>query len=401
MTINLPRFKNVNTGELVYVNLPEPSNTWTGNFQDIYPTQCPMPANCSGFVPDAFQGCLPKQISIRDDIFDDDEATDTSSNLDPNATYLTIQDTYSTDTYYNIALKKSDFLNNSQTQFLKVVLMDRQAQPEPSPDPTPDIKTYTVTFVVDSDKGNATGILEQVVEEGGAAVAPEVESTAGWIFDGWDKDFSNIVENTTVTAQFSADITYYTVAFVVDTEKATYTGDLVKQVAEGGTAIAPRVTAKSGWTFTGWDKPLGNITEDTTITAQFTAVVQPEYFYWGYRLNTDGDALDIDNLESNDVLNEMHKQQGTSFPSSFSYEYPEGTKQIFLLAPHGQWNKRIVAKDVNQGTYAFENEDLAYQNKVQVVGRDGTTMINYDLWCYLPRRAFTAPVALTFTWINN
>jgi hypothetical protein len=71
------------------------------------------------------------------------------------------------------------------------------------------------------------------------------------------------------------------------------------------------VRANTNWNFVGWDKDFSNITEDTTVTAQFTEVAQSEYFYWGYRLTTDGDALDIDNLTSNDVLNGMHKQRGT------------------------------------------------------------------------------------------
>ena len=47
------------------------------------------------------------------------------------------------------------------------------------------------------------GELVQSVIEGAAAVAPEVSGERGWLFDGWDADFSAVCSNMTVVAQWS------------------------------------------------------------------------------------------------------------------------------------------------------------------------------------------------------
>lgn len=59
--------------------------------------------------------------------------------------------------------------------------------------------TYTVTFV----DGVTEKVLSTVtVESGEAATAPEVEAHDGYYFLGWDKDFSAVTEDLTVTAIF-------------------------------------------------------------------------------------------------------------------------------------------------------------------------------------------------------
>lgn len=62
------------------------------------------------------------------------------------------------------------------------------------------IPTYTVTFV-DYD---GTVLKTQTVEEGNSATAPTDPVRSGYTFIGWDKSFSNITSNLTVTAQYTA-----------------------------------------------------------------------------------------------------------------------------------------------------------------------------------------------------
>lgn len=64
----------------------------------------------------------------------------------------------------------------------------------------------------------------------------------------------------------------YTVNFVIDSTKATYTGSLKQEVEEGKAATAPTVKAKDGWKFTGWNKSFAKITANLTVTANFEAV---------------------------------------------------------------------------------------------------------------------------------
>jgi len=58
--------------------------------------------------------------------------------------------------------------------------------------------TYTVTFA----DGQGKTLKTEKVESGKAATAPENPKREGYIFKGWDKDFSEVHEDLTVTAQW-------------------------------------------------------------------------------------------------------------------------------------------------------------------------------------------------------
>ena len=61
-----------------------------------------------------------------------------------------------------------------------------------------EAKTFTVTFV----DGQGNKLLVETVESGDAATAPEKPTREGYAFDGWDKDFSKVTADMTVTAKW-------------------------------------------------------------------------------------------------------------------------------------------------------------------------------------------------------
>ena len=74
---------------------------------------------------------------------------------------------------------------------------------EPDPDPV----YYTVNFVVDAEKGTATGELSQRVESGKSAVEPTVIANDGWEFVRWDTtSFKKVTSDLTVTAIFAQPV---------------------------------------------------------------------------------------------------------------------------------------------------------------------------------------------------
>lgn len=86
-----------------------------------------------------------------------------------------------------------------------------------------------------------------------------------WIFDGWDEDYI-IVEDQDIEFNGHWTFTSYMrkVTFMDDTGKVIET----KEVKIGESVIPPTPT-KTGYVFKEWDKPLNNITENTTIRAIF------------------------------------------------------------------------------------------------------------------------------------
>ncbi|NLZ27586.1 MAG: hypothetical protein GX887_01300, partial [Firmicutes bacterium] len=119
--------------------------------------------------------------------------------------------------------------------------------------------SYTVTFL-DHD---GTVLKTETVRQGGSATAPVVPGREGYNFAGWDKSFTYVTNDLTVTATYS--IKTYTVAFV------DHDGTVLKEeeVDHGGNATAPAAPEREGYTFTGWDKSFTNVTNDLTVTATY------------------------------------------------------------------------------------------------------------------------------------
>lgn len=114
---------------------------------------------------------------------------------------------------------------------------------------------HTVTIVI----GDRTSSI--TVEHGQAAPLPVDVNVEGYVFRGWDKDYSSIVSDITITAILER-VQTHTVTFVVGND--TYP----VQVEHGGSALPPYIPSRDTG-FVGWDKSLGNIISDTTITAVF------------------------------------------------------------------------------------------------------------------------------------
>ncbi len=125
--------------------------------------------------------------------------------------------------------------------------------------------SHTVTVIIGS---NTT---TQTVKDGEAANIPATITLEGYTFKGWDKDFSKVTSDMTVTAilePMSCNVT-----FIVDGVKYFTT------VSYGGTAAAPVTPGSNsqGQSFAGWDKSLSNITGDTTITAIYETPSKKTY----------------------------------------------------------------------------------------------------------------------------
>lgn len=125
--------------------------------------------------------------------------------------------------------------------------------------------SFTVTFV----DWDGVIISTQLVESGQPAVAPEAGTREGYTFTGWDKDFSAVTENLTITALYSK-ITYI-VTFV------DWSGSVIaaRTVDYKTAAQPPDAPKREGYFFLGWDSDFSSVTDNITVTAlyDFMAVV--------------------------------------------------------------------------------------------------------------------------------
>ena len=118
---------------------------------------------------------------------------------------------------------------------------------------------HSVTFV-DYD---GTVLSAQSVAHGSAAAEPTAPEREGYAFIGWDKDFSNVTEDMTVTAQYSANS--YSITYTINGE------EYIAQTYEFGAAVsAPEYTVPEGHTFSGWDIPETMPAENLVLDAALT-----------------------------------------------------------------------------------------------------------------------------------
>lgn len=121
-----------------------------------------------------------------------------------------------------------------------------------------------VTFV---DTISGKNIDTQKVTYGHSATAPVNPSQNGYTFIKWDKSFSNLTEDTTVSTVYEAN--EYTVKFVDGMTGKVYKTEKVKF---NTAATAPELTAISvpnGYEFKCWDKDFSAIQGDTTVSTVY------------------------------------------------------------------------------------------------------------------------------------
>ncbi len=100
-----------------------------------------------------------------------------------------------------------------------------------------------VTFV----DWNGNTLKSQVVKYGGNAKAPMAPSRQGYTFQGWDKGFTNVKTDLTVTANYS--INKYDVIFVGKDNQVLSS----QYIAYGSAATAPTPPTVANYSFVKWD----------------------------------------------------------------------------------------------------------------------------------------------------
>ena len=206
----------------------------------------------------------------------------------------------------------------------------------------PDTTYYTITFM------DWNGIVlqssqvpegEMPVYNGTTPTKPEDDNYT-YTFSGWLPTIVAATANVTYIAQYTATkkAVYYTVTFM-DWDGTEL---LVEQVEEGHDAVGPATNpTREGYIFTGWSKPITNITANLIVIAQYEIIPQPVYYTIRF-LNYDGAVL-----QSSQVLEgEMPTYTGAT---------PTKPEDDIYTYEFSGWSPTIVAATVDADyTAVFE-----------------------------------------------
>ncbi len=178
---------------------------------------------------------------------------------------------------------------------------------------------YTIQFLnYDGTILQSSQVLEgEMPTYTGATPTHPEDAQFTYEFSGWLPTIVAATANATYIAQFNAikKTVYYTVTFL-DWDGTEL---LVETVEEGHDAQGPATNpTREGYIFTGWSKPITNITANLIVIAQYELIPQPVYYTIRF-LNYDGAVL-----QSSQVLEgEMPTYNGATptKPEDDNYTY--------------------------------------------------------------------------------
>jgi len=121
------------------------------------------------------------------------------------------------------------------------------------------IKTYTVKFY---NYSGGTLLSTQTIDYGNDATAPTQPTRTGYSWEGWDKAYTNITQDTNIYGTW--EINKYTVKFY-DYVGGSTTPLKTQLVPYQSNATPPTNPTRQGYIFKGWSGTYTNITQDTNI----------------------------------------------------------------------------------------------------------------------------------------
>lgn len=123
------------------------------------------------------------------------------------------------------------------------------------------------TIVATFEDWNGTVLKQKTIARGGYVFAPQDPERDGCTFLGWDPAvFTDLMVDTTFTAQYSSGIVTHTVSFF-DWDGTQLGED--QEVVHGEAATAPADPVREDYIFIGWDAAFDSVTEDLSVHASY------------------------------------------------------------------------------------------------------------------------------------
>jgi uncharacterized repeat protein (TIGR02543 family) len=200
----------------------------------------------------------------------------------------------------------------------------------------------------------------QTVVSGRPATAPADPVRKGYLFSGWDTDFSKVTSDLTVKALWtkkSQEEGKYTVVFVL-----RFGNDpVVQTVGKGESATAPDIPTVEGFTFKDWDKEFANVTANLTITAQWKRNTAGNehtvVFVDGYGVN----PILIQRVKDGQSANppEDPTREGYIF-EGWDTDFTYVTEDLTVIA---QWKEKTIS--IKNAKVVLSATAFAYNGKVR------------------------------------
>jgi len=150
---------------------------------------------------------------------------------------------------------------------------------------------YTITWVMDDGETIDTTTLAYGVVPTHDDITKEATSEFIYRFIGWDPEIVSVTEDTSYTAQFESIVREYIITWVNGDGVELYSEELEYGIAPQFSGLTPTKTSTQQYTyiFNGtWYPEIVSVTEDTTYTAQFDAILNEYTIYW-----LDGDGVEL------------------------------------------------------------------------------------------------------------
>ncbi|MFA5748704.1 MAG: family 10 glycosylhydrolase [Bacilli bacterium] len=139
-------------------------------------------------------------------------------------------------------------------------------------------------------------VKTESVIEGNSATSPTLDEINGFIFKGWDQEFSNIESDLIIRPLYEE--LKFSVKFY------SFNDELIKNetVKYGEDALAPKVEEIEGYLFKGWDTEFTNVKEDKIVKPLYEEIVEEESIYSITFKDIDGNVIEVVEAKSGDNL---------------------------------------------------------------------------------------------------
>ncbi len=228
---------------------------------------------------------------------------------------------------------------------------------------------HTVTWknwdgsVLETDTGVAVGTTPTY---NGAQPTRPADAQYSYTFSGWSPTVGAISGDTTYTAQFSRTTNKYTVIW------ENWDGTVLKteDVEYGKTPTAPSTPTKPAdaqytYTFSGWSPTVGEVTENTTYTAQFSSTTRTYTVTW---IDEDGTVLETDTNVPYGTTPTFDKELPTkAADAQYSYKFDKWSPAVSAVKSDATYTATYTAT-LNKYTVKWVVEGEIVQTDVLEYG---------------------------------